>query len=175
MQASAADLLLGNSVAELHVDPVPAMDASDPSLPLTLHVKQAVTSTGILQPALVVGIGEFGRRALEQLRRELVERYGSMSFGDVAQAAIRLARDGFPADPRFCDTFTSNEAKYRRFAGNAQVFLPGGSPPRPGQIFRQTDLARSLQYMVDAERAAAAKGRAAGLAAAAGGRSLAAR
>src|SRR5262245_36995622 len=95
-----------------------------------------------------------------------LERYGTMSFGDVAQAAIRLARDGFAADPRFCDTFVANEAKYRRFAGNAQVFLPGGSPPRPGQIFRQTDLAGSLQYMVDEEKAAAAKGRAAGLAAA---------
>jgi len=95
-----------------------------------------------------------------------LERYGTMSFGDVAQAAIRLARDGFPADPRFCDTFVANEAKYRRFAGNAEVFLPGGRPPRPGQIFRQTDLARSLQYMVDEETAAAAKGRAAGLAAA---------
>src|SRR5690349_13822150 len=95
-----------------------------------------------------------------------LERYGTMSFAEVAQAAIRLARDGFPADPRFCDTFVANEAKYRRFPGNQRVFLPGGSPPRPGQIFRQTDLARSLQYMVDEEKAAATKGRAAGLAAA---------
>ncbi|HJZ31566.1 MAG TPA: gamma-glutamyltransferase [Hyphomicrobiaceae bacterium] len=92
--------------------------------------------------------------------------YGTLSFGDVAQAAIRLARDGFAADPRFCETFVVNEANYRRFAGNAQVFLPDGRPPQPGQIFRQTDLARSLQYMVDEEKAAAGKGRAAGLAAA---------
>jgi gamma-glutamyltranspeptidase/glutathione hydrolase len=95
-----------------------------------------------------------------------LERYGTMSFGEVAEAAIRLARDGFPADPRFCDTIVTNEAKYRRFRGNAQVFLPGGKPPTPGQIFRQTDLARSIQYMVDEEKAAASKGRAAGLAAA---------
>lgn len=95
-----------------------------------------------------------------------LERYGTMSFGEVAQAAIRLARDGFPADPRFCDTFVANESKYRRFAGNAHVFLPGGKPPRPGQIFKQPDLARSLQFMVDEEAAAASQGRAAGLAAA---------
>ncbi|MDX2156121.1 MAG: gamma-glutamyltransferase [Hyphomicrobiaceae bacterium] len=96
-----------------------------------------------------------------------LERYGTMSFGEVAAAAIRLARDGFPADPRFCETFALNEAKYRRFKGNAEVFLPGGRPPLPGEIFRQTDLARSLQYMVDQERAAGAKGgRRAGLQAA---------
>ena len=95
-----------------------------------------------------------------------LERYGTMSFGEVAAAAIRLARDGFPADPRFCDTLVANEAKYRRFPGNTAVFLPGGRPPTPGQIFKQTDLARSMQYMADEEMAAAGKGRAAGLAAA---------
>ncbi len=96
-----------------------------------------------------------------------LERYGTMSFGDVAAASIRLARDGFAADPKFCETLTVNEAKYRRFKGNARIFLPDGHPPKPGDIFRQTDLARSLQYMVDQETAAAAKGgRLAGLAAA---------
>lgn len=96
-----------------------------------------------------------------------LERYGTMSFGEVAAAAIRLAADGFVADPRFCDTIVTNQEKYRRFPGNTAVFLPGGRPPTPGEIFRQPDLARSLQYMVDEETAAAAKGgRAAGLAAA---------
>jgi len=96
-----------------------------------------------------------------------LERFGTMSFGDVAAAAIRLASDGFVADPRFCDTIVANEDKYRRFPGNAAVFLPGGRAPTPGEIFRQPDLARSIQYMVDEEAAAAAKGgRAAGLAAA---------
>lgn len=119
-----------------------------------------------------------GGRIPEGLKRAVVpggpsgwitalERYGTMSFGDVAAAAIRLARDGFPADPRFCDTIAGNVAKYRRFPGNAAVYLPNGRPPLPGEIFKQGDLARSLQYMVDEERAAAAKGgRAAGLAAA---------
>ena len=95
-----------------------------------------------------------------------LERYGTMSFGDVAAASIRLARDGFAADPRFCETMVTNETSYRRFAENARVMLPGGKPPQPGDIFRQADLARSLQYLVDEEKRASAKGRAAGLAAA---------
>lgn len=95
-----------------------------------------------------------------------LERYGTMSFGDVAAAAIRLARDGFPADPRFVETIVTALPKYRRFPGNAAVFLPGGKPPEVGDIFRQTDLARSMQYMVDQEKAAARNGRKAGLQAA---------
>ncbi len=95
-----------------------------------------------------------------------LETYGTMSFGDVASAAIRLAHDGFPADPRFVETIVVNEKKYRRFAENTRIFLPNGKPPTPGDMFRQVDLARSLQYMVDEEKAAAQKGRKAGLAAA---------
>lgn len=95
-----------------------------------------------------------------------LERYGTMSFGEVAAAAIRLASEGFPADPRFCDTIAANQDKYKRWPGNTAVFLPNGRPPMPGEIFRQTDLARSIQYMVDEEKASAGKGRAAGLAAA---------
>lgn len=95
-----------------------------------------------------------------------LDRYGTMSFGDVAKAAIRLAHDGFAADPRFCETIEGSQAKYRRFAENARIFLPGGRPPQPGDIFRQTDLAKSIQYMVDQEKAHASRGRAAGLKAA---------
>lgn len=96
-----------------------------------------------------------------------LERYGTMSFGEVAAAAIRIARDGFPADPRFVETIVTALPKYERFPGNAAVFLPGGKPPRVGDIFKQTDLARSMQYMADEEKAAAAKGgRLAGLQAA---------
>ena len=46
------------------------------------------------------------------------------------------------------------------------MFLPGGRPPIEGELFVQPDLARSLQYMADQERAAARRGRLAGLAAA---------
>ena len=95
-----------------------------------------------------------------------LERYGTMSFGEVAAAAIRHAREGFCVHPvmaHFIGTFAES---YRRWPQNAAIFLPGGAPPREGDLFVQEDLARSLQYMADEERAAAGGGRLAGLAAA---------
>lgn len=92
-----------------------------------------------------------------------LERYGTMSFADVVAPAIRLARDGFAADPRFCETIQGQADKYAKWPGNAAVYLPGGKPPTPGQIFKQADLARSLQFMADQEKAAAKNGRKAGL------------
>src|SRR5262249_58953084 len=58
------------------------------------------------------------------------------------------------------------EAGYRSWPSNAAIFLPGGKPPGIGDRFLQTDLAATLQYMVDQERAASHRGRLAGLAAA---------
>ena len=95
-----------------------------------------------------------------------LERYGTMSFGEVASAAIRYARDGFTMHPVMAHYIARNEATYRRWPQNAAIWLPGGRPPREGELFRQADLARTLQFMVDEERAASGRGRAAGLAAA---------
>jgi gamma-glutamyltranspeptidase/glutathione hydrolase len=95
-----------------------------------------------------------------------LERYGTMSFGAVAAAAIRYARDGFTMHPVMAHYIAKNEATYRRWPQNAAIWLPGGRPPREGERFVQTDLARAIQFMADEERAAAARGRAAGLAAA---------
>jgi gamma-glutamyltranspeptidase/glutathione hydrolase len=95
-----------------------------------------------------------------------LERYGTMSFGDVAAAAIRCAREGFTMHPVMAHYITKNVETYRRWPSNASIFLPAGRPPREGELFVQSDLARSLQFMVDEERAAGRRGRAAGLQAA---------
>jgi gamma-glutamyltranspeptidase/glutathione hydrolase len=95
-----------------------------------------------------------------------LERYGTMSFGDVASAAIRYAREGFTMHPVMAFYIAKNADNYRRWPQNAAIYLPGGRPPREGERFVQADLARSLQFMVDEERAASRQGRAAGFAAA---------
>ncbi len=81
-------------------------------------------------------------------------RWGTMSFAEVAAAAIRFARDGFPAYPFFVETLTSKLEEYRHYPTTTDIFLPGGRLPAVGDNFVQADLARSLQYMVDQERAA---------------------
>jgi gamma-glutamyltranspeptidase / glutathione hydrolase len=92
-----------------------------------------------------------------------LKRWGTMSFGAVAAAAIRLARDGFPMYPLMEASLKRHEADHRGWPSSAAIFLPNGRVPEAGDIFRQTDLAASLQYMADEERAAAGRGREAGL------------
>jgi gamma-glutamyltranspeptidase/glutathione hydrolase len=93
-------------------------------------------------------------------------RFGTMSFGEVAAAAIRFAGEGFPVYPLLADMIRLNEAGYRRWPSNAAVYLPNGRAPEVGDVFVQADLARSLQHLADEEKAASGKGREAGLRAA---------
>ena len=92
--------------------------------------------------------------------------FGTMSFGDVAAAAIRFAREGFAVFEYLAGQIKLYEADYRKWPSNAAIFLPNGRPPVVGERFVQSDLAATLQYMVDEERAHSRQGRLAGLEAA---------
>ncbi len=92
-----------------------------------------------------------------------LEQFGTMSFGECAAAAIRFAAEGFPMYSLMSEMIGMHVEDYRRWPSSAAIYLPNGSVPRPGERFLQRDLGRTLQYMADEERAASAKGRAAGL------------
>ena len=95
-----------------------------------------------------------------------LERYGTMSFGDVAGPAAGFAADGFAMYPLMAERIAALKADHARWPSNAAIYLPGGRVPEPGALFVQADLGRTLHYMIDEERAASSGGRLAGLAAA---------
>lgn len=95
-----------------------------------------------------------------------LDRFGTMRFAEVAESAIRFARDGFVLHPLMAEVIADNQADYARHPSSAAVYLPGGRPPAAGALFVQADLARTLQFMADEEKKASGRGRSAGLKAA---------
>lgn len=95
-----------------------------------------------------------------------LERYGTISFGDAAAAAIRYARDGFPVYPLLAQWLEEEQADYAQWRSNRAVYYPAGRAPRVGEALVQRDLSATLDEMVQAERKGAGRGREAGLAAA---------
>ncbi len=94
-----------------------------------------------------------------------LDRWGTMSFAQVLAPAIEMASQGFPLNDRLASTMRGTK-KIRQYPTSTALLLPGGKEPRGGDIFRNTDLARTLQRMVDAEKENASKGRHAALLAA---------
>jgi gamma-glutamyltranspeptidase/glutathione hydrolase len=95
-----------------------------------------------------------------------LQRYGTMSFGEVAASAIRYARDGFAIHTVMATFLQDKVEDYRRWPQNTAIYHRDGAPLGEGDRLVQTDLGRTIQFMADQEKAAASKGRDAGLAAA---------
>src|SRR3546814_6367889 len=58
-----------------------------------------------------------------------LERYGTMSFADVAYAAVTFAREGFPMQPLMAQNIADSEELYRRWPSSVAVYLPNGRAP----------------------------------------------
>ena len=94
-------------------------------------------------------------------------RFGTLSFGEVAQPAIELAEHGFAVYQGLHDALAGNEAKYTElYPSTGEVYLPTGKAPQVGALLRNPDWAETLRVLCRAEQAAAGRGRVAGIEAA---------
>jgi len=79
-------------------------------------------------------------------------RFGTMSFQQLLAPAIYYADNGFPVTELIAQTWQNNARKLGTAPESAKLYLPGGTAPHAGQLFRNPDLATSLKRI-------AAKGR----------------
>jgi len=80
--------------------------------------------------------------------------FGTMTFADVARAAIRYAGEGFAMHPTLAESIDKTQDQLRRWPSNAAIYLPDDAVPEIGENFVQADLANTLQYLADEESAA---------------------
>src|SRR6266404_5773128 len=94
-----------------------------------------------------------------------LDQFGTKSLAEVMQPAIELA-DGFPIDELRVQYIKTRAPIFSAWPDAKRLFLPHGEVPKPGDIFVQADLARTLREIVNAEKLGARRGRHAGLVAA---------
>ena len=78
-------------------------------------------------------------------------RYGTLSLGEVFDAAIDLADNGFPVSHVLAGVIAGDRLA-QQFPDSQAVFAPGGVPLRAGQVIRQPGLARTFRAIVDGGR-----------------------
>jgi gamma-glutamyltranspeptidase/glutathione hydrolase len=86
-----------------------------------------------------------------------LQRFGTMSLSQVLEPAIRLA-DGFPMYGTLRSALLTQRQRTIRWDSSRRTYYPEGRVPEHGEIFRQPNLAATLRALVDAERAALARG-----------------
>ena len=129
---------------------------------LESYLAQGKTMAGTgLDPAVVPGVLHSALTILE--------RWGTMSFEQVSARAVEYAGNGFPLRPRTISAINAKETRafMESWPANKAMWLkPDGSSYTAGETIKLPNLARTLRRMVEAERNAAGKGRAAAIAAA---------
>lgn len=77
----------------------------------------------------------------------LLEDHGTMSREQVLAPAIAFAEDGYVVQPRSAYDWPKSIAKLKKDKTAAELFLPGGAPPKAGQLLRQRALAETLRLV----------------------------
>ncbi len=83
---------------------------------------------------------------------DLHERHGRLAMSAVLAPAIRLAEGGFPVAPIASAMWQSAEELLRQAHGGAELLIDGRGP-RPGEVFHNPGLARTLRRIVEAGKA----------------------
>ncbi|MGH9407905.1 MAG: gamma-glutamyltransferase [Vicinamibacterales bacterium] len=89
---------------------------------------------------------------------ELLTKYGTITLAQALQPAIGYARNGYPVSDIIAGQWKEVQAVLARDPDAAATFLPGGKAPAPGDVFRNPDLANSLEQIAHGGRDAFYKG-----------------
>ncbi|WP_244244153.1 gamma-glutamyltransferase [Marilutibacter alkalisoli] len=79
----------------------------------------------------------------------VAENYGRLPLKASLQPAIRVAREGFPVYARMARGYAARGEVMRRYPGTRAVFEPDGLPLEEGQLFRQPELAQTLERLAE--------------------------
>ncbi|HSA92217.1 MAG TPA: gamma-glutamyltransferase [Terriglobales bacterium] len=89
------------------------------------------------------------------------KKWGRLPLKKVMEPAIRLAREGFALSYEDAEDLREDQENLARFAESRRIFLRDGNLYRAGEVFRQPELARTLEriaaYPEDLYRGAMAR------------------
>jgi gamma-glutamyltranspeptidase/glutathione hydrolase len=80
---------------------------------------------------------------------ELHSRFGKLAMTDLLAPAIAYAREGFPVTEIIAEAWAANARGLGSFPGFAETFLIDGRAPRKGEVFRNLDLAATLEKIAE--------------------------
>ncbi len=78
---------------------------------------------------------------------ELHERFGKLPMAEILTPTITYARNGYPVTEVIAYHWKRNAEHLKKYPNFEEVFMPGGKSPGKGQIFRNPQLARTLEII----------------------------
>jgi gamma-glutamyltranspeptidase/glutathione hydrolase len=76
---------------------------------------------------------------------EMHEMFGRLPISDILQPAINYARDGFPMTEVIAYYLDRNTESLKDYPNIKETYMPGGKTPAKGEIFKNPNLANTLE------------------------------
>ena len=94
-----------------------------------------------------------------------IEKYGNLSLKEVIQPSIQLARNGYPLSYAQANVLNRYDGVLQKYKGSTQYFVPSDTTQdwQEGDLFRQQDLANTLQRIAENGRSGFYEGKTADL------------
>ncbi|MCW4453995.1 gamma-glutamyltransferase [Flavobacterium sp. MXW15] len=80
---------------------------------------------------------------------QLAEQHGRLPLAMSLAPAIRVASEGFPVYARMARGYAARREVMERYPGTREVYLRNGRPIAEGDLFKQPELAHTLQLLAD--------------------------
>lgn len=89
---------------------------------------------------------------------EMHKKFGKLEMQEVLTPAIKYAREGFPVSEVIAYEMSTSAARRAKLPGFKDTYMPGGSTPRKGEIFKNPDLGNTYEKIAKGGRDAFYKG-----------------
>ena len=76
-----------------------------------------------------------------------LERFGTIPLSHLLRYAVEYAEKGVPVTPHLAQAIADGARDFRSSSDWTSTFMSEGRPPRPGELLRQPNLARSLRAL----------------------------
>ena len=83
---------------------------------------------------------------------EMFKKFGSLPMSEILQPAIDYARNGFPVTELIASYWRGGARSLARYPNIAEIYMPNGSPPQKGEIFKNPYLANTLEKIAKGGR-----------------------
>ncbi|MDN5200949.1 gamma-glutamyltransferase [Fulvivirgaceae bacterium BMA10] len=83
---------------------------------------------------------------------EMHQKFGSMDMKNILQPAIDYARNGFPVTELISYYMRRSAPFLSRFPGFKETYMPNGEAPKKGEVFKNPNLANTLEKIAKGGR-----------------------
>jgi len=90
---------------------------------------------------------------------KLHERFGNIDFENLFEPTIKYAQEGFPVTETIAYYFERSKSRYLDFPNFKETWMQSGDTPKKGEIFKNLDLAKTLEEISKTKRKSFYEGR----------------